>query len=73
MRYSRPQTTKRRSAPVEEAPSGLRLGQQVAHPKFGEGTVMSYEGQGSQARVQINFNSAGSKWLVAAYANLQAL
>ena len=72
-RHSRPQAPSRRRAPVDDAPSGLRLGQQVAHPKFGEGTVMSYEGQGSQARVQINFNSAGSKWLVAAYANLQAL
>jgi len=73
-RYSRPQAPRqRRSPPVDDAPSGLRLGQQVSHPKFGEGTVMSYEGQGNQARVQINFNSAGSKWLVAAYANLQAV
>lgn len=60
-------------ARIDDAPMGLRLGQQVSHPKFGEGTVMNYEGQGSQARVQVNFHSAGSKWLVAAYANLQAL
>ena len=73
MPHSPQRTTRRRSAPLDEAPSGLRLGQLVSHPKFGEGTVMSYEGQGSQARVQINFNSAGSKWLVAAYANLQAM
>ena len=77
VRRTRPQATGRgnrqRSAPIDDAPLGLRLGQQVAHPKFGEGTIMSYEGQGSQARIQINFNAAGSKWLVAAYANLQAI
>lgn len=73
LRHLRPQTARRRSAPLDDAPLGLRLGQQVSHPKFGEGTVMSYEGQGKQARVQVNFNAAGSKWLVAAYANLQAV
>ena len=49
---------------------GLRLGQRVRHPKFGEGVVLMYEGQGAHARVQVNFETAGSKWLVVAYANL---
>ncbi len=53
--------------------SGLRLGQRVSHAKFGEGVVLNYEGQGSSARVQVNFSGAGAKWLVLAYANLQAL
>jgi len=35
--------------------------------------ITSHEGSGSSARVQVNFESAGSKWLVLAYANLQAL
>ena len=48
----------------------LRLGQRVVHPTFGEGVVLTYEGQGSHARVQVNFEAAGSKWLVVAYANL---
>ena len=48
----------------------LRLGQRVEHPTFGEGVVLMYEGQGSHARVQVNFEAAGSKWLVVAYANL---
>ena len=52
--------------------TGLNLGQRVVHAKFGEGVVMSLEGQGSHARVQINFEMAGRKWLVLAYANLQA-
>jgi len=57
--------------PVEAAPNGLALGQHVSHPKFGDGVVLNYEGQGSNARVQVNFNQAGSKWLVVAYANLE--
>ncbi len=47
------------------------IGQQVHHPKFGSGTVLQYEGSGAQARVQVNFHDAGSKWLVLAYAKLE--
>jgi len=39
--------------------------------KFGTGTVLDHEGSGSNARVQVNFEDHGSKWLVLAYANLQ--
>jgi DNA helicase-2/ATP-dependent DNA helicase PcrA len=56
------------SSPVED--SGFRLGQRVTHPKFGEGVVLSAEGQGAAARVQVNFADVGAKWLVVAYANL---
>ena len=56
--------------PVDDEPAGLRLGQRVRHPKFGEGVVLTYEGVGVHARVQVNFEAAGSKWLVVAYANL---
>jgi len=48
----------------------LRLGQNVNHAKFGSGVVTDYEGTGAHARVQVNFDDAGSKWLVLAYANL---
>jgi len=47
------------------------LGQRVAHPTFGEGVVLNAEGQGATARVQVNFEQEGIKWLVLAYANLQ--
>ncbi|MEW8053285.1 MAG: DNA helicase II [Candidatus Thiodiazotropha sp.] len=50
--------------------SGFSLGQRVCHAKFGEGVVLNAEGQGRSARVQVNFEEAGSKWLVVAYANL---
>ena len=58
------------TAPAPEHSDGLRLGQRVRHPRFGEGVVLMYEGQGGHARVQVNFEAAGSKWLVVAYANL---
>ena len=50
---------------------GIRLGQAVTHPTFGTGIVTDVEGNGAHARVQVNFDDAGSKWLVLAYANLQ--
>jgi len=51
----------------------LRLGQMVQHAKFGIGMVTNFEGQGPKARVQVNFEEAGSKWLVVGFANLQPL
>ena len=51
----------------------ISLGQRVTHGKFGEGVVLNYEGQGSNARVQVNFDAVGSKWLVLSYAKLEAL
>lgn len=48
----------------------LALGQRVRHVKFGEGTVLNLEGSGNHMRIQVNFEMAGSKWLVAQYANL---
>jgi DNA helicase-2/ATP-dependent DNA helicase PcrA len=58
---------------VEPSTPGLRLGQRVAHPSFGIGVVMDAEGAGAHARVQVNFEGAGPKWLVMAYANLQPM
>jgi DNA helicase-2/ATP-dependent DNA helicase PcrA len=60
-----------RDAP--ESDTGLRIGQRVSHSGFGEGVVLDCEGQGRHARVQVNFESVGSKWLVLEYAKLQAL
>ena len=52
---------------------GISLGQKVQHNKFGEGIVLNYEGSGDSARVQVNFDNSGTKWLVMAYANLKKL
>lgn len=51
--------------------NNLSLGQHVLHAKFGEGVVLNLEGNDGNLRVQVNFNQAGCKWLVAAYAKLQ--
>ncbi|MFA5627118.1 MAG: DNA helicase II [Thiohalomonadaceae bacterium] len=61
------------TAEISSEQAGLRLGGRVSHSKFGEGVVLACEGQGAQARVQVNFDQAGSKWLVLAYANLSVL
>ena len=53
--------------------TGFNLGQRVQHSLFGEGTILNFEGSGAQARVQVNFESEGSKWLMLSYAKLQAL
>jgi len=47
------------------------LGQRVLHAKFGEGVILNLEGSGGNTRIQVNFEEAGSKWLVAAYAGLE--
>ena len=70
---SRPRYVPR--APREETPSipGIRLGARVRHGKFGEGVILDLEGSGPQARVQVNFERQGTKWLVMQYANLEPL
>ena len=65
-------TYRQDAAALEEA-LPVKLGQRVSHPSFGEGVVVSAEGSGAHTRLQVNFAAAGSKWLVAAYANLTAL
>jgi DNA helicase-2/ATP-dependent DNA helicase PcrA len=71
IQLSRPVYGGRVSEPAQPATPGLRLGQRVTHPSFGIGVVMDAEGAGAHARVQVNFEAAGPKWLVMAYANLQ--
>ncbi|QSI77784.1 UvrD-helicase domain-containing protein [Niveibacterium microcysteis] len=52
---------------------GFRIGQLVRHAKFGEGVIVSAEGSGGDAKVQINFGGAhGIKWLMLAMAKLEA-
>lgn len=60
-------------APVskaQEAATGLKIGMQVFHNKFGEGTVLTLEGSGDDARAQINFPRHGTKWLALSVAKL---
>ncbi len=58
---------------LAQSDSGFTIGQRVQHHTFGEGTILNYEGQGKSARVEVNFDQAGNKWLVLSYANLQTV
>jgi DNA helicase-2/ATP-dependent DNA helicase PcrA len=75
MQVSRPVLTRGalKRPQSREPDSGIRLGQRVRHGKFGEGVVLNCEGHGAHARVQVNFESAGTKWLVLSYANLDLM
>ncbi|MGB5489317.1 MAG: DNA helicase II [Woeseiaceae bacterium] len=64
---------KKRTTVIPGAEMGVRLGQRVRHKKFGEGVILNCEGQGAHARVEVNFETAGTKWLVLSYANLDLM
>ena len=57
---------------VPRAPAGhgMRSGQSVFHTKFGEGVILTIEGQGDDARAQVNFGRHGAKWLQLSIAKL---
>ena len=46
------------------------MGQSVFHTKFGEGVILTIEGQGDDARAQVNFGRHGAKWLALSVAKL---
>jgi DNA helicase-2/ATP-dependent DNA helicase PcrA len=50
-----------------------KIGQSVNHAKFGNGVVVSYEGNASDMRVQVNFGREGLKWLALEFAKLQSI
>jgi DNA helicase-2/ATP-dependent DNA helicase PcrA len=51
----------------------MRMGSRVRHSKFGDGVVLNFEGNGPQARIQVNFERQGTKWLMLSYANLEVV
>ncbi|GHT93917.1 DNA helicase [Betaproteobacteria bacterium] len=57
---------------VPQLANGMRIGQSVRHARFGQGVIIAAEGGGDEAKVQINFDSAGTKWLLLALAKLEA-
>ena len=70
---SRPVTAIKAPRPSLSEDSAYKLGQHVSHAKFGEGVILQIEGEGSQQRVQVNFTDVGVKWLMLAYAKLEAV
>jgi len=65
-----PATSSRSTLKGTSNDTGYRVGQSVAHAKFGTGIIIDFEGRGSDARVQVKFREAGTKWLALAYAKL---
>ncbi len=63
----------RLQANVSSGVPGLNLGDRVMHEKFGQGTIINYEGSGDHARIQVQFDDYGSKWLVASFAKLSVI
>ena len=61
-----------RAAGAAESAGGFHVGQSVVHAKFGAGVILAAEGRGDEARVQVRFGQAGTKWLALAYAKLEA-
>ena len=74
--FSRQTRTTPMNRPLQKAHSrdvgGFRIGQNVVHAKFGAGIIIDAEGQGNDARVQVNFGHHGVKWLAVSVAKLQA-
>jgi DNA helicase-2/ATP-dependent DNA helicase PcrA len=60
-------------AAVSAGAGALRVGQNVRHARFGVGVIVSAEGSGPEARVQVNFGAGGMKWLALEYARLAPL
>ncbi|AEI77962.1 DNA helicase [Cupriavidus necator N-1] len=56
-----------------EAGTGFRVGQSVFHNKFGEGVITALEGEGTDARANINFKRNGAKWLALSVAKLDTI
>ncbi len=72
-RVSRPAAVSPLTSSGATEAGGISLGARVSHPKFGAGVVLSCEGRGGHARVQVNFEADGTKWLVLSYANLEVI
>jgi len=76
LQVSRPVFVKRSTGggSLEENPSpNMRMGSRVRHSKFGDGVVLNFEGNGPHARIQVNFERQGTKWLMLSYANLEVV
>ncbi len=60
-------------AAASDGVGGFKLGQSVRHASFGEGVILSFDGEGERARVEIRFAASGTKWLMLGMAKLQAV
>jgi DNA helicase-2/ATP-dependent DNA helicase PcrA len=71
--WARPRVPAPKAQPVSVSfgtDSPWRIGENVTHPKFGNGVIVGAEGRGADARVQVNFHRNGTKWLALEFAKL---
>ena len=57
-------------SPRRQAELPFQVGSRVNHPKYGEGTVAAYQGQGTETEIQVRFPKVGEKWFILDYARL---
>ncbi len=62
-----------RAMPIAGEDFPMRLGARVRHPKFGEGTILRFEGQGESRQVHVNFEDVGQKILMYELARLEQI
>jgi DNA helicase-2/ATP-dependent DNA helicase PcrA len=63
-----------RSATQKEAPKAeLKRGARVRHEQFGDGTILTMEGSGPDAKLTVYFDRVGSKKFIAKYAKLMRI
>ena len=67
------QRRSRATAPPAGEEMPMRLGARVRHPRFGEGTILRFEGNGEHRQVHVNFEQAGQKWLMYSLARLEQI
>lgn len=67
-KVSRPATYAPARQPQRESTSSrFKIGQEVEHRIFGEGTVLDFEGEGEDMKVKVRFPKVGTKVLMAGY------
>ena len=71
-KVSRPETVSLASSMTQKSVGGLNMGQRVMHHVFGDGIIVQCEGYGEHARIQVRFESAGTKWLIASFVTAKA-
>jgi DNA helicase-2/ATP-dependent DNA helicase PcrA len=60
-------------APSNSQELGLRIGDDVEHPSFGEGVIIDISGTGDKAEAVVNFAGVGTKHLALAWAPLHKI
>ena len=60
-------------APSKSQELGLRIGDDVEHPAFGEGVVIDIQGSGDNMEATINFPGTGTKHLALEWAPLRKI